>query len=44
MDVVVMTDSLVLHLQLVHDGDLLDRAGVNDSDAHAAQRLREVCT
>lgn len=40
----VISDSLVLNLQLVHDGDIPDRAGFNDSDAHPAQRLCKVCT
>mmetsp|Transcript_23081 Transcript_23081/g.44117 ORF Transcript_23081/g.44117 Transcript_23081/m.44117 type:complete len:231 (-) Transcript_23081:871-1563(-) len=35
-------DPLVLHLQLVHDGHLSHWTGVPDSDAHAAQRLRQV--
>jgi hypothetical protein len=40
----VLTDSLVLHLQLIHDGDIPDRAGFNDLNAYAAQRLRKVCS
>lgn len=39
-----MTDTLVLYLQLVHDGDISDGAGIDDSDAHPPQRLCEVCT
>lgn len=33
-------DPLVLHLQLVHDGDLPGGSGEHDPDAHPAQGLR----
>lgn len=39
-----MTDTLVLYLQLVHDGDISDGASIDDSDAHPPQRLCEVRT
>ena len=40
----VAADTLVLHLQLLHDGHLLDRPGRHDPVAHLTQRLRQVHT
>lgn len=40
----MMADSLVLHFQLLHDGNLPNRVGINDSDANTPERLRKVRT
>ena len=40
--VALLSDSLVLHLQLLHDGHLPGGLGVHDSDENAAEGLRQI--
>ena len=40
LDMGLLTDSLVLNLQLVHDGDLLGWPGEHDFDEDTSQGLR----